>query len=298
MIGHQGSRIVHASALDHRIKHAEEVSTSENSLKTINVEILIRESKHAVGNIGALNVERSSKSIHINSRLEFRRAEQNHLVRRSVSWHMCRVVLRGNELHSGTQRPELTKNKTCVFSRRSILRNVGNVHTVETVLLLVLVEQSRHEKEFIPIIRLQRCIKKLGNERTESVSLQKCTLQNPFVNADLIHVLTIEPMVIRLNLGKLTRKQHGLTVINLRFPTVSLQKSNLNFLHGVAVFKLSSLEFLQRIRPRLNLSNSRANLVDKSLLKLIPQRTILAKLRKNSFKTNLGCFTDSTLVIG
>ena len=211
---------------------------------------------------------------------------------------MCRVVLRGNELHSGTQRPELTKNETCIFSGRCVLRNVRNVHTIEPVLLLILVEQSRHEKKLIPIIRLKRCIEKLRNERTESVSLQKCTLQNPFVNADLIHVLTIEPMVIRLNLGKLTRKQHGLTVINLRFPTVSLQKSNLNFLHGVAVFKLSSLEFLQRIRPGFHLSNSRANLVDKSLLKLIPQRTILAKLRKNSFKTNLGRFTDSTLIIG
>ena len=210
---------------------------------------------------------------------------------------MCRVVLRGNELHSGTQRPELTKNKTCIFSGRCVLRNVRNVHTIKPVLLLILVEQSRHEKKLIPIIRLKRCIEKLRNERTETVSLQKCTLQNPFVNADLIHVLTIEPMVIRLNLGKLTRKQHGLTVINLRFPTVSLQKSNLNFLNGVAVFKLSGLEFLQRIGPGFHLSNSRANLVDKSLLKLIPQRAILAKLSENSFKTNLGRFVDSALVI-
>ena len=297
MIGHQGSRIVHASALDHSIKHAEEVAASENSLKTVNVEILVREREHPVRNVCALNIECRCESVHVNSGLEFRRAEQNHLIRRSMSWHMCRVVLRGNELHSGTQRPELTKNKTCIFSGRCVLRNVGNVHTIETVLLFVLVEQSRHEKKLIPIIRLKRCIEKLRNERTKSVSLQKCTLQNPFVNADLIHVLTIEPMVIRLNLGKLTRKQHGLTVINLRFPTVSLQKSNLNFLNGVAVFKLSGLEFLQRIGPRLHLSNRRANLIDKRLLKLIPQRAILAKLSENSFKSNLGRFADSALVI-
>ena len=297
MIGHQRSRIIHASTLNHRIKHAEEVTTSENSLKTVNIEILVREREHPVRNVSTLDIECRCKSVHVNSGLELWSAEQNHLIGRSVSRHVRRVVLRGNELHSGTQRPELTKNKTRILSGRCVLRNVRNVHTIEPVLLLILVEQSRHEKKLIPIIRLKRSVKKLRNERTKTVSLQKCTLKNPFVNTNLIHVLTIEPMIIRLNLGKLTRKQHGLTVINLRFPTVSLQKSNLNFLHGVAVFKLSGLEFLQRIRPGLHLSNRRTNLIDKSLLKLIPQRAILAKLSENSFKSDLGRFVDSALVI-
>src|SRR6185436_19017725 len=123
------------------VRHFKEITRSEHSLSTRNVEMFLRNNVRATRHSSLVNVECGRQCLNISSRISLWRNKQFKFARISRNRHTSRIVVPTNELKITSNFTNSTQEITCISTIRTISANVANVNLEESVVSVILIKQ-------------------------------------------------------------------------------------------------------------------------------------------------------------